>query len=195
MLSRGRFASRCLARRFAWPALAALLFAAGCATLTGVPVEDSALEFQLQGRIALRYGNEGGSARIDWRHAPAADDLFVTNPMGQGIARISRQAEQVKLVTADGKDYEAKDAESLTERVLGWRLPLAGLPDWVRGRPVPGRPAQVKKDDNGRPKEIAQDDWNVEYTAWQGELPSRLTLSRTGIQIRLVVDQWTNAKQ
>jgi outer membrane lipoprotein LolB len=184
---RGRFGP--MAPLFA--ALLAAVALAGCASLAGPSVPDADLEFELQGRIALHYGEEGGSARINWRHAPAADDLFVTNPMGQGIARITRQAEEVRLVTADGKSYQAKDAESLTQSVLGWRLPLAGLPDWVRGRPVPGLPAEVKKDGDGRPERIAQDDWTIAYTAWQGELPSRLTLTRTGIEIRLVVDEWS----
>jgi outer membrane lipoprotein LolB len=181
--------------RFASPLIAAVLAVvlAGCASLAGPSVPDADLEFELQGRIALHYGEEGGSARINWRHAPAADDLFVTNPMGQGIARITRQADDVRLVTADGKSYQARDAEALTQSVLGWRLPLAGLPDWVRGRPVPGRRAEVEKGEGGRPERIAQDDWTITYTAWQDELPSRLTLSRTGIEIRLVVDQWSKS--
>lgn len=188
-----------LRRRGLSRALALLLLAGvtACSSLGGVPVEDAALDFELQGRIALHYGNEGGSARINWRHAAASDDLMVTNPIGQGIARIIRQQEKVRLVTADGKEFQARDAETLTESVLGWRLPLAGLPDWVRARPVAGRQFREIRDEKGVLKTIAQDDWTIDYLAWEGELPSRLTLSRRDanppIEIRLVIDKWTNA--
>ena len=146
-------------------AVALIALVAGCATLAGTPVDDAALDFELQGRIALRYGADGGNARFAWRHAVSSDDLLVTNPIGQGIARITRQRDEVMLVTADGKEYRALDAESLTQSVLGWRLPLAGLPDWVRARPVAGRPAQVRRTAAGQIESVEQDGWLIEYQA------------------------------
>ncbi len=189
-------------------AMALVALVAGCATLAGTPVDDAALDFELQGRIALRYGADGGGARIAWRHAVSSDDLLVTNPIGQGIARITRQRDEVMLVTADGKEYRALDAESLTQSVLGWRLPLAGLPDWVRARPVPGRPAQLRRTDAGQIESVEQDGWLIEYQAWDGALPARMRLSRSGangsdgaqvtgtaVEIRLVIDKWTLASE
>lgn len=176
--------------------VAMALALSGCASLVAVSIPDADLEFELQGRAALRYGDEGGSMRITWRHSGAADDLLITTPLGQGIARITRQDGLVRLVTADGKEYSAADAETLTESVLGWRLPLAGLPDWVRGRPAAGRPAQTRNDDNGRIAGIEQDAWRIAYTAWEGALPSRMTLNHEGaggkvsVEIRLIIDQW-----
>ncbi len=168
----------------------------GCASLTAVSIPDADLEFELQGRAALHYGAEGGSTRITWRHASAADDLLITTSLGQGVARITRRGGEVRLATADGKEYSAADAETLTEAVLGWRLPLAGLPDWVRGRPAAGRPAKTRKDENGRIASIEQDTWQIGYTGWVGELPSRLTLNhddvdgKAAVEIRLIIDQW-----
>lgn len=182
--------------------LTLVMLAAGCATLAGTPVDDTALDFELQGRIALRYGTEGGNARITWRHAALSDDLMVTNPIGQGIARITRQRDEVMLVTADGKEHRALDAESLTQSVLGWRLPLAGLPDWVRARPVPGRPAQLRRTEAGQIESVEQDGWLIEYQTWDGALPARIKLLRSGadgigtaVEIRLVIDKWTLASE
>jgi outer membrane lipoprotein LolB len=146
--------------------------------------------FELVGRVAVRYGSEGASGRIAWRHSPASDELLITSPLGQGIARITRRGGEVKLVTADQKEYEASDAESLTERVLGWRLPLAGLPDWVQGRADPARAAEVTRDARARLSELRQDDWRVEYQEYEGARPSKLRISRADLEIRLVVDQW-----
>jgi len=117
--------------------------------------------------------------------------MLITSPLGQGIARISRRDGEVRLVTADHKEYAASDAEALTEQVLGWRLPLAGLADWVQGRPDPRRPARLTRDAQQRPSELLQDDWRVEYEEYESARPSRMRISRTGLEIRLVVDRWT----
>jgi outer membrane lipoprotein LolB len=146
--------------------------------------------FELVGRVAVRYGSEGASGRIEWRHSFTDDELLITSPLGQGIARLTRYGTEVKLVTADQKEYAASDAESLTESVLGWRLPLAGLPDWVQGRADPARPAQLARDVQSRLSELIQDDWRVEYQEYDGARPSKLRLSRADLEIRLVVDEW-----
>jgi outer membrane lipoprotein LolB len=119
--------------------------------------------------------------------------MLITSPLGQGIARISRYDGEVRLVTADHKEYVASDAEALTEQALGWRLPLAGLADWVQGRADPRRPGHLIRDAQQRPSELLQDDWRVEYEYEESEIsrPSRMRISRTGLEIRLVVDRWT----
>ena len=150
--------------------------------------------FELVGRVAVRYGNDGASGRIAWKHSSATDEMLISSPLGQGIARITRHGGKVKLVTADQKEYTASDAESLTERVLGWRLPLAGLPDWVQGRADPARPARSVHDAQSRLSELIQDDWRVEYEEYEGARPSRLRISRADLEIRLVVDEWVAPK-
>ena len=146
--------------------------------------------FELSGRIAVRYGKEGASGRIAWRHDANDDEMLITSPIGQGIAMITRRDGEVRLLTSDQKEYRARDAESLTEQVLGWRLPLTGLPDWVQGRADPARPAKLERDGQSRLTLLRQDDWRVEYQEYEGARPSRLKLSRADIEIRLVVDDW-----
>jgi outer membrane lipoprotein LolB len=164
---------------------------AGCASFQAVRDVGIARDgFELVGRVAVRYGSDGASGRIAWRHSPAFDEMLITSPLGQGIARVTRRAGEVKLVTADQKEYGGSDAESLTERVLGWRLPLAGLPDWVQGRADPARPAQSAHDAQSRLSELLQDEWRVEYQEYEGARPSKLRISRADLEIRLVVDQW-----
>ena len=144
--------------------------------------------FELTGRVAVRYGEEGVSGRVFWRHASDSDDLLITSPLGQGVARVSRSGGEARLVTGEGREYRAADAESLTERVLGWRLPLSGLPDWVQGRASPGRPAEILRDGAGRMTDLCQDDWKIEFQEYEGDRPSRLRLSRENLEIRLVID-------
>ncbi len=164
----------------------------GCAGLRSRVVPAGQAEFELSARIAVRYGNQASSGNVAWRHAAAADDVLITSPLGQGIARIVRVGDTVTLTTSDDRRYQAADAESLTERVLGFRLPLRGLADWVRGRPEPGTPAQTRYDAGGRLVELEQSGWRVEYLAYAaaGGMPSRLTLTYPGLELRLAINQW-----
>src|SRR5438034_739365 len=142
-------------RRAAAYALASLLLG-GCAQLETRPAREA--EVDLAGRLAARYGEESFTGSIAWRHAKDFDEMLITTPLGQGVARIVREGDQVALTTAEPREYHAADVESLTQQVLGFRLPLDGLADWVRGRPSP---------------DLERRGWKIEYQEYAGEFPAR----------------------
>jgi outer membrane lipoprotein LolB len=157
-----------------WLAGAALL-AAGCAQVEIRPPAGP-LEFELAGRIAARYGEESFTGNVAWRHAGQGDEMLISTPFGQGVARIVRQGEAVQLTTAEKREYRANDAEDLTERVLGFRVPLVGLADWVQGKPSP---------------ELERRGWKIEYQDYDEQRrPMRMRLTYQGIELRLAVTQW-----
>ena len=175
--------------RFA-PGFAVAAFLAACATLPD-PSPPPLGGFELSGRVAIRHANDATSGRIFWRHSSDADELLIASPLGQGIARLNREGDEYRLVTGDNKLYRASEAESLTEQALGWRLPLAGLPDWVRGRASPGRPAETRREAGGS-LEVRQDGWRIAYEEFREGRPFRLRISRDDLEIRLIVDRWTD---
>ena len=171
-------------------ALAATLSVAACAELRFLlPGGDA--EFELAGRIAVRWRDESSTGNFAWRHGARSDEVLITTPLGQGVARIVREGDAVTLTDAQAREYHAADAETLTEQVLGFRLPLAGLADWVRARAGPG-PSQVRTDSEGRMAELEQSGWKIEYLEWRadGRLPSRMKLSYPGIELRLAIAEW-----
>lgn len=175
--------------------LLAALAAAGCAGLQPAPRNEIA-EFELAGRIATRYRQEAASGNVAWRHSRASDELLITSPVGSSIARIVRTGGEVVLTTADGKENRANDTEALTERVLGFRLPLTGLTDWVRGRQVEGAEASVTRDKDGRLATLKQNGWGVEYQEFRADgLPVRMKLTYPGIELRLAIHEWKIATQ
>jgi outer membrane lipoprotein LolB len=107
------------------------------------------------------------------------------------MARIIRRGDEVTLTAQDGREFRAADAESLTDQVLGFRLPLIGLADWVRGRaaPVPA-PKRERRDAQGRLAELEQSGWKVQYLEYAGALPARLTLTYPGLELRLAISEW-----
>ncbi len=101
-----------------------------------------------------------------------------------------REGEAVQLTTAEGKQYSAPDAESLTERTLGFRLPLEGLADWVQGRPSPDSPARVDKAPDGKLRTLEQRGWKVDYLGYEANRPSLMRLAYQGVDLRLAITQW-----
>ena len=169
--------------------LYALLLALGaCAQLeTRVPQD---VRFDLSGRLAARYRDEAFTGNIAWRHAASADELLITSALGAGVARIVREGNSVILTTAEPREYRAADPEALTEEVLGFRLPLAGLADWVQGKPSTEWPATAEYAPDGRLLSVQQQGWNVEYLEYQGARPSRMRLTYPGIELRLAISEW-----
>jgi outer membrane lipoprotein LolB len=168
-----------------------LLLAACAAPGFQFPAAD--VEFELAGRIAVRYRDDAGSGYIAWRHGARADEMLLTSPLGQGIARLVRAGDEIVLTAQDGREFKAADAESLTEQVLGFLVPLLGLADWVRGRPAPRpapAPTQQRNDAAGRLAEFEQSGWRIEYLEYEGSLPSRLKLTFPGVELRLAISEW-----
>jgi outer membrane lipoprotein LolB len=168
---------------------AAALAAAGCAELTArAPGER--VEFELTARFAARYGDEAASGQLAWRHDAARDEVLISSPLGQGVARVTRQAAGATLETAEERRYVAADAETLTEQVLGFRLPLKGLADWVRARPAPDSPARTEYTAEGRLAALEQQGWRIEYQAYQAGRPARMRLHYPGLELRIAISEW-----
>lgn len=167
--------------------IAALL--AACAPAEIRPTFET-VEFELAGRLAARYQSESFTGNVTWKHSGAADEMLISTPLGQGVARVARQGDAVTLATAEPRTYHAADAEVLTERVLGFRVPLEGLADWVRGRASPSSPASIERQPDGRLKALRQRGWTIEYLEYEGERPSRMRLTYPGIDLRLAITQW-----
>jgi outer membrane lipoprotein LolB len=178
--------------------LAALASLAGCANLpapdapAALPAPTDAA-FQVSGRFAVRIGNDGGSGRILWDHTPATDDLTISSPIGQGLARIVRESGIYTLTTSDNRKATSADPDKLTEDALGWGLPISGLPFWLRGRPQPGPPAEARRDPNAQLAELRQAGWVIEYQSYHAAsgLPERMRVRRENLDLRLVLEEWT----
>jgi outer membrane lipoprotein LolB len=157
------------------------------------PAQAELLPFVLNGRIAVKHDEERTSASLHWTHRPAEDEIFLFAPLGQTVARINRDAQGVTLDASD-KQYAAENTEDLTQKVLGWRLPLEGMLYWVLALPVPDGKASVEHDAGGQVSVIKQDGWEIHYTRYAAQtpdsLPLRLTLQREGVEIKFLIDEW-----
>ena len=77
------------------------------------------------------------------------------------------------LKTSEPREYRAADSEELTERVLGFRLPIEGLAETVQGKPSPA---------------LERRGWKVEYQEYDAQRrPTRLRLTNAGAEVRLAI--------
>lgn len=185
--------------RFAFPrAWLFVLLLAGCASAppAGSSLRPAGAEnapFVLNGRIAVRHDGERTSANVRWTHRQADDDILLLAPFGQTVAHIYRNAQGVTLDTSD-KHYTAQDAGELTEKALGWHLPLSGLRYWVLGLPEPGVQFDAEHEPNGQVGVLHQDGWEIRYAHYAQDtpdsLPQRISLQREDMQLQLLIDEW-----
>jgi outer membrane lipoprotein LolB len=176
-------------------AVTALLALGGCASLpapppaiVGSPVPAG---WVLQGRIGVQSGEQSLSGQIHWQHRANADEVLMTSPLGQGVARIVRDAEGVVLEVPNRPARRARNAETLTREMLGYELPVAGLAWWVQARPDPARAFVATRDEAGRLAQLKQDGWTIDYLQYTADArPRKLVVTRDGLEIRLVADSW-----
>ena len=180
------------ARWLAGVALAALLTA--CATVPVAPPDRSyAGRFSAVATQGDRREVVSGRFAFDVRGPHQTIDL--ATPLGTTVARIEVGPDGARATGSSLAPAEGPDADALTERLLGWRLPVSGLGDWIEGRPVPGRSAQVERRD-GDVMTIEQDGWTIRVAErlQPGGRPRLLVFERAAaplapaVMLRLVLD-------
>ena len=175
-----------------------LLLLSACTTTSGIaivqrPAQALQASYSFNGRVAIRHDGERSSAGVRWNHRAGEDEILLLAPLGQTAARIFSDTKGV-LLEASGKEYFEQDAETLTERVLGWHLPLSGMRYWVLALPAVGAAAVIERMENGQISVLRQDGWEISYTRYAVDMPDslplRLTLQRDGMEMLLLIDEW-----
>jgi outer membrane lipoprotein LolB len=185
--------------RWCGTALAALLVAACAGTPPGTrrPAPEFAfadLPFAADGRLSARHAGDAVAVHFAWRHDPPRDELIVTTPLGQTVAELSGDtaAGRVEVRLADGRRAGASDWPTLTERALGFPLPVSGLAAWIRAEPRRGSAYSVEADAEGRVAVLRQDGWEVvyDYADDGARAPLRGRITYPEFEIRVVIDRW-----
>jgi outer membrane lipoprotein LolB len=183
----------------------AIALITGCKTLPPAPPESAPWEvrkaalqardnFDLKGRIAVAVAQEGFNARLRWQQRGKESDVALDGPLGVGGVRITSNGDSLKVLNARGEQLDSDAARQEIESKLGFEPPIASLRYWVLGVPDPATPADETLDESKRLASLKQDGWQIDYTAYadvRGQsLPSKATLTREGVRVRLVVDDW-----
>jgi outer membrane lipoprotein LolB len=196
-------------RKVLWATVAVML--ASCRTVpvheTTSPIQAASWEtrrpqlqardrFELKGRVAVATGSDGFNARLRWTQSGKQTHMSLDGPLGAGGVQVTSDGSAVSIVTSRGDRLENDAARAELKNRLGFDPPIDSLRYWVLGVPEPGHPAQESLDSQQRLATLEQDGWQILYTNYmsvRGEwLPSKLTLQRQGVRLRLVVDGWNS---
>ncbi len=159
--------------------------------------------WQLEGKIALRKGNQRHSGFLYWQQEQNNYHIDLNGPFGQGHIQLIGSTEGVTLHKADGSHVTANDAQNLLEQVTGAKVPLAELIWWIKGMPAPNK--EIKSLQFFNPytqqpliRQLSQSTWEIEYLNYMSVgtlyLPKKLKLKYEPYEITLFIRQWHSLK-
>lgn len=173
------------------PILLALVLA-GCATPV-VPLPERSYAGRFSATATRGTERENVSGRFTFEVRGPEQRLDLATPLGSTLARIEIGPDGARASGTQLREVRGPDADTLAEQLLGWRLPVSGLADWLEARPVAGRPAHVERNGD-RVVRIEQDGWTIDFAGDEAPRPRRLQLQRPAaplapaVDLRLVLD-------
>lgn len=166
--------------------------AAGCTTLLMTPQGDQVLR-AWRGRYALNVlaadtNAQNSSGSFTLTEAKRLIHFELLSPLGATLASAQVDGQSARLMTADGRRFEAPTAEELTEQLFGWRIPVQRLPNWFEGQVEhvnTWRPDDQGKD---RPFEAEDAGWQIRFEQWNGERIGRIVMRYPDrVELRMVI--------
>ena len=186
-----------------------LLLASGCAHRASLTPPKDVLEhqrqlqaigdWQLTGKLGIRTADDSGSASVKWVQQTAHYQINLSGPLGQKSMIITGTPEKVRLEQTGEPAQEARTAEALIKKSVGWTLPVTQLAYWVRGVPAPKlRITRLQQNENGLLDQLAQGDWKITYSNYRDQtfngailpLPGKITAEYQDVRLVLVIRTW-----
>lgn len=162
-----------MTRRLILPALALAFALGGCATTTSnnaATVGAYRDTIDLSGRLSVNYQKSGNleslTGSFNWAQRPGNVDVELANPLGQTIATIAVTPQSATLTQAGRAPVTEADIDTLTQRTLGWPLPISGLRDWLQGYAVDEQ-GQRFAASPARNEVVTKDGWRLRFVEWQ----------------------------
>ena len=151
--------------------------------------------FSLKGRVAVAAGKDGFNAAMRWAQTGTRSQVALEGPLGVGAVQITADGNTLSIINSHGDHLDSDAAHAELVQKLGFDPPLTSLRYWILGVPDPATPSQETLDpQQQRLQSLTQAGWQIDYgsyvAAGDGALPGKLTVQRTGVRVRLIVDSW-----
>ncbi|HCR45988.1 MAG TPA: hypothetical protein DIW16_06150 [Marinobacter hydrocarbonoclasticus] len=175
----------------------------GCVSVP-VSTEDQQVDFSVQGKLLVFREQDKAALRFFWRQTEDAYKIDVWGSLGQGRIQLRGDAREM-LVLRGREVIAAGEPRQVMQSQLGWDLPVAAIPYWLFGRPLPQHPITSGMDSlvDGQ-AQFVQLGWSVlaqvglDNVATVGQAlrtPEQLNLRRGDIQATLLVSKFTRKAQ
>jgi outer membrane lipoprotein LolB len=162
--------------------------------------------FALKGRVAVAAGKDGFNASIRWMQDGSRSQVSLEGPLGAGGVQITADGNNLSIVNSHGDHLDSDAAHAELVARLGFDPPLSSLRYWILGVPDPAMASQEAVDpQQQRLQSLQQDGWQIDYGGYMpavgsgsggaaaaAALPAKMTVQRSGVRVRLVVDGWSS---
>ncbi|KZC39118.1 MULTISPECIES: lipoprotein insertase outer membrane protein LolB [Rhodanobacter] len=151
--------------------------------------------WELQGRLGVSNGKDGGSGSFSWTQDGAQYEFVLRGPAISGMNfRLSGGPDGALLEGVEHGPLRGPDAEALMHKALGWEVPLRDLRAWVLGLRADSGPAELSFGENRLPSLLQQDGWTVDYREWdearQPPLPTKVFAGKPPFKVKLSIESW-----
>jgi outer membrane lipoprotein LolB len=155
--------------------------------------------FSLSGRVAVAAAGQGSTPSVEWRQQRDLSTVKLSGPLGVGSLQLEYSEHSLRLVTGNGDMLVDAQARQVLARELGFVPPFEALRYWILGEPAPADAAAVEtRNADGLLQRLEQQQWLILYERYMpvktsggmAQMPARLTATREGLRLRLVVDRW-----
>ena len=144
-----------------------------------------ALNFNASGRLAVKQNDKGSYANFDWDSNGKMQQLSVNTPLGNTVGELCQDSSGVVATASNGETYQAATANELSERLMGFAIPVESLDLWAHGYYADNQPHTV--DEQGR---LLQAGWKIERQVGGEGHPRILVLDYQQLSIRLAFNDY-----
>ena len=144
-----------------------------------------ALNFVASGRLAVKQNEKGSYANFDWDSNGRMQQLSVNTPLGNTVGELCQDGTGVVATASNGEVYQATTASELSERLMGFAIPVESLDLWAHGYYAENTPHTV--DEQGR---LLQAGWKIERQVDAKGQPRILVLDNQQLSIRLAFNDY-----
>ncbi len=150
--------------------------------------------YSLTGRVAVAANGQGFSGNLRYRQQAQRADVALDGPLGMGGLRMALDGDRLNVSTSKGEQLDGPEARAELERRLGFELPLDEMRWWLLGIPAPGESILDQDAASGEIRGFQQKGWQVRVDtrlpAMGFALPQKLTATREGARLKLLIESW-----
>jgi outer membrane lipoprotein LolB len=165
---------------------------------TALAVRESTLDakqrFALRGRIGVSNGKDAGSAQFRWQQTEQDFVFELVVSITSKRFELSGKPGLYRLTDSEGNVRTGFEAETLLLEATGWRVPVRQMRYWIRAMRAPDFSADLSYDVSGRPKELKQAGWTVNYKLWGEQtmlaMPRKIEATRGKDRVRVIIARW-----
>ena len=148
------------------------------------------LQFATSGRLAVKQNDKGSYANFDWQSNGQVQQLSVNTPLGNTVGQLCQDALGVVAQASNGETFQAASASELSERLMGFAIPVQSLDFWAHGYWDARETHAI--DAQGR---LLQSGWRIERQVDANGAPRMLLLNNAQLSIRLLFTDYEASAQ